>query len=50
VDNTDTALKEIEEKGVRLIDKVSRKGAENLNIGFLHPKSTFGVLTEICSK
>ncbi|HPX59892.1 MAG TPA: methylmalonyl-CoA epimerase, partial [Bacteroidales bacterium] len=26
------------------------KGAENLNIGFLHPKSTYGVLTEFCSK
>jgi len=50
VDNADSALKDIEEKGIRLIDKVSRKGAENLNIGFLHPKSTFGVLTEICSK
>jgi methylmalonyl-CoA/ethylmalonyl-CoA epimerase len=41
-------LKEAEEKGVRLIDKQPRKGAEGLNIGFLHPKSTFGVLTELC--
>ena len=41
-------LKEADEKGVRLIDEKSRKGAEGLNIGFLHPKSTFGVLTEIC--
>jgi len=44
------ALKEAGEKGVRLIDKTSRTGAEGLNIGFLHPKSTFGVLTEFCSK
>ena len=43
------ALKEAEEKGVTLIDKTSRAGAEGLNIGFLHPKSTFGVLTEFCS-
>ncbi len=50
VKNTDEALKTIEEKGVRLVDKVSRKGAEGLNIGFLHPKSTNGVLTELCSK
>lgn len=49
------AVKEIEEKlteleaiGVRLIDSKPRKGAEGLDIAFLHPKSTFGVLTEIC--
>lgn len=41
-------LAAVEAKGVRLIDKSSRKGAEGLNIGFLHPKSTFGVLTELC--
>ena len=40
----------IEKKGVSLIDKTSRKGAEGLNIGFLHPKSTLGVLTEFCGK
>ena len=50
VKDTDKALKMAEERGVRLIDKVSRKGAEDLNIGFLHPKSTHGVLTELCSK
>ncbi|UMB53385.1 methylmalonyl-CoA epimerase [Lutibacter sp. A80] len=50
VPNATEALKTAEERGVRLIDKVSRKGAESLNIGFLHPKSTQGVLTELCSK
>ena len=49
MDDTDQALKEAEARGVQLIDKSSRKGAEGLNIGFLHPKSTFGVLTEFCS-
>ncbi len=49
-DNTDQALAEAEEKGIKTIDKKARKGAENLNIGFLHPKFTFGVLTEFCSK
>lgn len=44
------ALAEAGGKGVALVDKTSRKGAEGLNIGFLHPKSTFGVLTEICGK
>ncbi|MBO4961446.1 MAG: methylmalonyl-CoA epimerase [Flavobacteriales bacterium] len=41
-------LKAAEEDGVMLIDKAPRKGAEGLNIAFLHPKSTFGVLTELC--
>lgn len=50
VDKVNESLSELEEKGVRLIDKTSRKGAEGLDIGFLHPKSTMGVLTEICGK
>jgi methylmalonyl-CoA/ethylmalonyl-CoA epimerase len=50
VKNINQCLKETEEKGILTIDKTSRKGAENLNIGFLHPKSTFGVLTELCEK
>ena len=44
------ALAECEGKGLRLIDKAPRKGAENLNIAFLHPKSTCGVLTELCEQ
>ena len=50
VDNASDALKTAEQRGVRLVDKESRKGAEGLDIGFLHPKSTHGVLTELCSK
>jgi len=50
VADVNQALKDVEENGVRLIDKQSRKGAEGLQIGFLHPKSTGGVLTELCSK
>ena len=50
VDSVADALKEVEEKGVTLIDKAPRKGAEGLNIGFLHPKSTCGVLTELCEQ
>ena len=42
------ALQEVETKGVQLIDKTPRKGAEGLSIAFLHPKSTSGVLTELC--
>ena len=48
VNNIEEKLKHAEDKGVRLVDSVPRKGAEGLDIAFLHPKSTFGVLTEIC--
>lgn len=46
--NVNEALKEVEAKGVRLIDKEARPGAEGLQIAFLHPKSTGSVLTELC--
>ena len=46
-DGVANALAEV---GIRLIDKAPRKGAEGLNIAFLHPKSTLGVLTELCEK
>ena len=48
VDDVASALTEMENKSVQLIDKQPRKGAEGLNIAFLHPKSTGGVLTELC--
>ena len=47
-DGVANALAECEEKGIRLIDKAPRLGAEKLQIAFLHPKSTCGVLTELC--
>ncbi|MBE9468488.1 MAG: methylmalonyl-CoA epimerase [Bacteroidetes bacterium] len=50
VENLEECLKETENNGVRVIDKTPRDGAEGLKIGFLHPKSTFGVLTEFCEK
>lgn len=50
VDNTDQALEEVEKAGVKLIDKQARQRAECLKIGFLHPKSTMGILTEFCSE
>ena len=50
VDNVNEALSDVAAKGVQLIDKAGRKGAEGMNIGFLHPKSTLGVLTEFCSE
>lgn len=50
VDDVNTALQQANDVGIQLIDKQGRKGAEGLNIGFLHPKSTLGVLTELCSE
>ncbi len=47
-DGVANALAECEEKGIRLIDKAPRKGADGLNIAFLHPKCTEAVLTELC--
>ncbi len=41
-------LRHAEKEGVKLIDAIPRKGAEGLEIAFLHPKSTGGVLIEIC--
>jgi len=48
VENIEGQLAEAKELGIRLIDQQPRKGAEGLDIAFLHPKSTFGVLTELC--
>ena len=48
VEGIEGALADDESKEVALIDKTPRKGAEGLTIAFLHPKSTQGVLTELC--
>lgn len=49
VDDVNIALQQANEAGIQLVDKQGRKGAEGLTIGFLHPKSTFGTLTELCN-
>lgn len=50
VDNTDEALSAAKANGFQLIDRVSRRGAEEMSIGFLNPRSTKSVLIEFCSK
>ena len=50
VENIEEALKELKEKGIRLIDEKPRKGAGGAKIAFLHPKSTNGVLVELCER
>ncbi|MDD3031148.1 MAG: methylmalonyl-CoA epimerase [Atribacterota bacterium] len=48
VDDLGEKLKELEKAGVRLIDKEPRYGAGGAQIAFLHPKSTNGILIELC--
>ena len=48
VDDINKALSTLKERGVKLINEEPRKGAHNTLVAFIHPKSTNGVLTEIC--
>jgi len=48
VDDVNISLKQMEQQNVKLIGNSTRKGAEEFQIVFLHPKSTFGVLIELC--
>jgi methylmalonyl-CoA/ethylmalonyl-CoA epimerase len=50
VDDVTGALRDAEATGIQIIDQKPRKGAEGLSIAFLHPKSTGGVLVEVCEK
>jgi len=48
VDDLDGTLARLQGEGLQLIDQKGRAGAEGLRIAFVHPKSTPGVLTELC--
>lgn len=50
VDNIEEAIEELKAKGIRMIDEKPRYGAGGAKIAFLHPKSTFGVLIELCER
>ncbi|MGO1368151.1 MAG: methylmalonyl-CoA epimerase [Senegalia sp. (in: firmicutes)] len=50
VDDIEKALERMKEKGIRLIDEKPRYGAGGAKIAFLHPKSTHGVLIELCQR
>ena len=50
VENIEAALSELKAKGIRLIDEKPRIGAGGARIAFLHPKSTNGVLVELCER
>lgn len=48
VERLEEKLEEADSMGIKLIDAKPRKGAEGFDIAFLHPKSTSGVLIELC--
>lgn len=50
VDNVEAAISEMKAKGVRMIDEIPRYGAGGAKIAFCHPKSTGGVLVELCQR
>lgn len=50
VDDIEEALAALEAKGARLIDRTPRTGAHGARIAFIHPKSSGGILTEICQQ
>jgi methylmalonyl-CoA/ethylmalonyl-CoA epimerase len=48
VEDLESRIAELKQSGLRMIDEVPRPGAHHMRIAFVHPKSTFGVLTELC--
>jgi methylmalonyl-CoA/ethylmalonyl-CoA epimerase len=48
VENIEAAIAKLEADGAKMIDKVPRSGAHGAKIAFVHPKSSNGVLTELC--
>jgi methylmalonyl-CoA/ethylmalonyl-CoA epimerase len=48
VEGIEDRIAELKQAGLRMIDDAPRPGAHHLRIAFVHPKSTFGVLTELC--
>lgn len=48
VEDIEVAMQKLEAEGARMVDKVPRNGAHGARIAFIHPKSSGGVLTELC--
>lgn len=48
VEDIHRSMKELAEKGFRILNKEPKRGADNKLICFIHPKSTNGVLIELC--
>ena len=50
VDNIEQTIADLIAKGVRMIDEKPRYGAGGSSIAFVHPKSTGGILVELCQR
>ena len=50
VDHLQAAIDYLQDKGIQLIDESPRIGAEGYKIAFIHPKSTCGILIELCEQ
>lgn len=50
VDDVEQAIAALKAKGVQMIDETPRKGAHGARIAFVHPKSTPGILIELCER
>ena len=50
VDSLEFEINRLESLGFQFISKTPKKGADNKKIVFLHPKSTNGVLVELCEE
>ena len=50
VDDISKAISFLIDEGVEMIDTAPRVGAEGYSIAFIHPKSTSGILVELCQK
>jgi methylmalonyl-CoA/ethylmalonyl-CoA epimerase len=50
VESITDRIAELKASGVRMIDESPRTGAHHMQIAFVHPKSTHGVLTELCER
>lgn|SRR5690606_4460627 len=50
VENINTEIQRLQNEGFTLINKTPKDGADNKQIAFLHPKSTNGILVELCQE
>ena len=48
VDDIEFEINRLEKEGFTVLNKSPKKGADNKHVAFLHPKSTNGVLIELC--
>ena len=50
VEDIDSEINRLESEGFELINKTPKDGADNKIIAFLHPRSTDGILVELCQE